>query len=265
MLITSTSNALVKRIRSLRRRRDRAREGAFFVEGIQPVWHALDHGAMVEKLIVAPDVLTSEPARTRVDDARSAGVDVATVSPEVFAALSERDGPSGLGAVIEIRSRALSDLDVSADGIVIALEAVGNPGNLGTILRSADGAGATAVVVVGDAADPYDPGAVKASMGALFTVPVLEVADLGELVAWARSSGLTIVTTSARAPTLYSEAAYRLPALVVLGSEGDGLSTDALSLGDLQVRIDMRGAVSSLNLAVAAGILLYEMRRVTST
>jgi RNA methyltransferase, TrmH family len=265
MLISSASNPLVKRIRALRRRRERARDGAFFADGIQPVWHALDNGAPVETLVVAPDLLTSDAARARVEEARATGITVVTVTAEVYASLSERDGPSGLGAVIATTERSLSDIAVAGDGMVVALESIANPGNLGTIIRTADGAGASAVVLVAESADPYDPAAVKASMGALFTIPVCRAGDLDELTAWARGAGLSIVTTSARAPTPYSEAAYRLPAVVVLGSEGDGLSDDALARGDVQVRIEMRGSVSSLNVAVAAGILLYEVRRLTSS
>lgn len=263
MLITSTSNPLVKRIRALRNKRERKREGAFFVDGIQAVWHALDHNARIETLVVAPDLVTSDAALARVDAARTAGTRVATVSGEVYAALSEREGPSGLGAVVELHEVALADVVVDESSIVVALDEVGNPGNLGTIVRSADGAGASAVIVVGRAADPYDPAAVKASMGALFTVPVCRAESLDELLEWAAGAGLTVVTTSAHAPTDHTDAPYRLPALVVLGSEGDGLSEDALARGDVQVRIDMRGAVSSLNVAVAAGILLYEIRRAT--
>lgn len=264
MLISSTSNPLVKRIRALRLKKQRLRERAFFVDGIQPVWQALDHDAPVETLVVADDLLTSDAARARVEEARSSGIAVASVTAEVYAAISEREGPSGLGAIVTAREPDLEAVDVAPDSLLVALEGIGNPGNLGTIVRTADGAGACAVILVGDAADPYDPAAVKASMGALFAVSILRSGSMDELISWARERELSVITSSARATTRYSEAAYRLPALLVLGSEGEGLSADALALGDVQVRIDMGGSVSSLNVAVAAGILLYEIRRVTA-
>jgi TrmH family RNA methyltransferase len=264
VVISSTANPLVKRIRALRRRKDRERERAFFVDGIQPVWRALDHGASVETLVVAPDLLTSEAARGRVEAARAAGIAVATVTPAVYQAVSERDGPSGLGAIVALPDPSLDQLRITKDSIVAALDEISGPGNLGTIVRTADGAGATAVVVVGDAADPFDPAAVKASMGTIFSVPVVRARSLDDLFAWASDRDLNVVTTSARASTPYFDAGYRLPALLVLGSEREGLSEDALARGDVQVRIDMEGAASSLNVAVAAGILLFELRRATS-
>ena len=263
-LISSVSNPLVKRIRALRRRKERERAGTFFVDGIQPVWQALDRGAPVETLVVAPDLLTSEPARRRIDAARTAGVRVAGVTAAVYRSLSERDGPSGVGALVGLVECSLGDLRAEGDAIVLALDEISNPGNLGTIVRTADGGGASAVVVVGDAADPFDPSAVKASMGTIFSVPVCRARTVEDVFAWAAAESVSVVTTSARAATPYHDAPYRLPALLMLGSEAEGLSEEALARGDLQVRIDMRGVASSLNVAVAAGILLFEMRRVTS-
>jgi TrmH family RNA methyltransferase len=216
-------------------------------------------------LIIAPELLTSDAAKARVDEARAAGVDAVEVTAGVYEALSERDGPSGLGAVVGLADGALADVAVTDDTIVVALDEISNPGNLGTIVRTADGAGASAVVVVGDAADPNDPMAVKASMGTIFAVPVVRSASLDELFGWASERGLQIVTTSARASASYRDAAYRLPALLVLGSEGDGLSAGALQRGDLQVRIEMRGVATSLNVAVAAGVLLFELSRASSS
>ena len=261
--ISSPANPLVKRIRALRRRKERDAQGVFFVDGIQPVWQALDHAAAVETLVVAPDLLTSEDARGRVDAARASGVRVVTVTPSVYETLSEREGPSGLGALVATTNEALADLEVGEEAIVVALDRVSNPGNLGTIVRTADGAGAQAVVLVGTSADPFDPAAVKASMGTIFSVEVCRTESLTELFAWAAARDFSVVTTSARATTSYDEAPYRLPLLLVLGSEGEGLPQDAVERGDLQVRIDMAGVASSLNLAVAAGILLFEVRRAT--
>jgi TrmH family RNA methyltransferase len=184
------------------------------------------------------------------------------VTPEVYGTLSDRDGPSGLGAIVTTAERALDDLPVDHDSIVVGLDQISTPGNLGTIVRTADGAGADAVVVVGDAADPFDPAAVKASMGTIFSVPVCRTVSLDDLFGWAAERGIQVVTTSARAATPYYGAPYRAPALLLLGSEGEGLSKEALARGDLQVRIDMQGAASSLNVAVAAGVMLFEMRRV---
>jgi RNA methyltransferase, TrmH family len=260
-LISSSSNPLVKRVRALARRKERESQNAFFVDGIQLVWQALDAGAPVETLVVARESLKSADALARVERAVAEGVPVAEVSGEVFQSISQRDNPSGLGAIVAITEQRLDDMAIASDSVVVAVEDIGNPGNLGTIVRTADGAGATAVAIVGDATDPHHPAAVKASMGTLFSVPVCRVPDVDALVEWARSNGLSLVTTSARARTSYSEARYDLPALLLLGSEGAGLAPEVVSLGDAQVRIEMSGTATSLNVAVAAGILLYEIRR----
>ena len=180
-LISSAANPVVRRMRLLGDRKHRRREGAFVVEGIQPVWQAVEAGADVEVLVVAPDLLGGSPAAEMVAGQEAAGTRVARVTGELFARLSARDGPSGLAAIVRARVPGLASLPVTPGSVFVALHEVGNPGNLGTIIRTADAAGAAGVVLVGAAADPFDPVAVKASMGALFAVPVARAAGPAEL------------------------------------------------------------------------------------
>ncbi len=260
-LISSAANPLVKRIRALAERKGRRREGAFFVEGLQPVWQAVEAGAVIETFVVAPELLVSERAQRLIAAQEAGGARVARVTRAIFAALSEREGPTGLGAIVRAHTARLDDLVVRHDAPIVALHGIGNPGNLGTIIRTADAAGAGGVVLLGETTDPFAPAAVKASMGALFAVPIAHVADPDEFFAWARAQGVAIVTTSARAAAVHWEARYPRPLALLLGSEGEGLPADLLARGDLQVRIPMDGTARSLNLAVAAGVLLYEVRR----
>jgi len=257
-LISSAANPVVKRMRLLGDRKHRRREGAFVVEGIQPVWQAVEAGADVEVLVVAPDLLGSRTAGM-IAAQEAAGVRVARLTGELFARISARDGPSGLAAIVRGRIPGLASLPVTPESVFVALHEIGNPGNLGTIIRTADAAGGSGVVLIGAAADPFDPAAVKASMGALFAVPVARAADPAEFLAWA--AGLTVITTSAKARTSFWEAGYARPLALLLGAEGAGLPDDVLAGGDLQVRIPMTGTAESLNLAVAAGLLLYQARR----
>lgn len=259
--ISSASNPLVKRVRRLGERKHRRQEGAFFVEGIQPVWQAVEAGATIETFVVAPDLLTSEPARRMLAEQVTRGTRCASVTRPIFEALSEREHPSGLAAIVRIRPARLDDLTITATTFFVALHQVGNPGNLGTIVRTADAAGAAGAIVLGDATDPFHPTAVKASMGALFALPVVTVANPKDFFAWAAVRGVHVVTTSARAPHEHWSAHYPLPVALLLGSEGEGLPPDLLARGELAVRIPMTGTAHSLNLAVAAGILLYEVRR----
>jgi TrmH family RNA methyltransferase len=260
-LISSAANPVVKRMRLLGDRKHRRREGAFVVEGIQPVWQAVEAGADVEVLVVAPALLGRSPAAEMVAGQEAAGTRVARVTRDLFARLSARDGPSGLAAIVRARVPGLASLPVTPDSVFVALFGVGNPGNLGTIIRTADAAGAAGVVLIGAAADPFDPVAVKASMGALFAVPVAGAADPAAFFAWADGAGVSVVTTSAKARTSFWEAAYPRPGALLLGAEGAGLPETVLAAGDVQARIPMAGTAESLNLAVAAALLLYQARK----
>lgn len=252
--ISSPSNALLKRIRKLRQRKHRASECAVFVEGIAPVWQAIESGAEIETLLVAPDLLTSEKARALVGDTT---VPVASLTPEAFGSIAEREHPSGLGAIVRTPSWRLDSLDLRGDALVVALDEVGNPGNLGTVVRTADAAGADALVVTGSASDPWHPSAVKASMGTVFSTRVV-AAELDESLTWARAENLGVVATSARGTTDHWTASYPERCLLLFGSEATGLSDETLAAADQIVRIPQQGAASSLNLAVAAGIVIYE-------
>ncbi|MGO9082692.1 MAG: TrmH family RNA methyltransferase [Streptosporangiaceae bacterium] len=261
--ITSAANPLVKRIRLLGDRRHRRRVGAFVVQGGQPVWQAVEAGADIETLIVAPDLL-SGPAARRVADAQQQGIPVARLSAALFRRLADRDGPAGIAAIVRGRPGPLSGLAVPPRGMFAVLHQVGNPGNLGTIIRTASAAGAAGVIVVGQATDPYDPAAVKASMGALFSVPVAHAATAGEFFDWAAGHGIGVSVTSARGRTALWDWQPAAPGAVLLGSEGAGLPDDVLARGEDHVRIPMTGTAESLNLAVAAGLLLYEAWRARS-
>jgi len=264
-LITSGGNPVVKRVRLLADRKHRRREGTFVVEGTQPVWQAVEAGADIEILLVAPGLLGRSAAARRltamIAGQEERGVRVARLSDEVFTRISGREGPSGLAAIVRRRLAGLAGLAAGPAAVFVALHSIGNPGNLGTIIRTANAAGAAGVVLVGQTTDPFDPAAVKASMGALFTLPVAHAATPAEFFGWAAAAGVTVVTTSARAGQIFWDASYPRPLALLLGAEGAGLPSEVLARGDRQVQIPMSGTAESLNLAVAAGLLLYEVNR----
>jgi RNA methyltransferase, TrmH family len=264
-LISSAANPLVKRVRALGDRKHRRHEGAFVVQGIQPVWQAVEAGSDIETLIVAPGLLRAGAALDMVAAQEAAGVGVARLTDEMFGRIADREGPTGLAAIVRAAPAVLDSLTVPTAGLFVSLHSPANPGNVGTIIRTASAVAAAGVILVGPSADPYDPAAVKASMGALFTVPVVTARSTGEFLAWAAARGVSVAATSARATTSCWDAQWRLPLALLLGSEGAGLPDDLLTAADLQVSIPMTGTAESLNLAVAAGVLLYEVRRRTWT
>jgi TrmH family RNA methyltransferase len=258
-LISSASNPLVKRIRALADRRTRRREGAFVVEGVAPVWQAVDAGVEIEVLVVCDELLERSPARTMVAAQESAGVAVARLSLDLFTRISDRDGPSGLAAILRAPDDSVEALGVATDSFFVAADEMSNPGNLGTVIRTAEGLGAAGVLLVGDGADPLSPQAVKASMGSLFHLPVVHLPDLDSLFDWARASGVRTVTTSATATTRLRDADLSRPLVLLLGAERTGLPQAALERSDVAVTIEMSGHATSFNVAVAAGILMYEV------
>lgn len=263
-MIRSRRNPLIKRIRKLQQKKYRQREGAFFIEGIRIVLTALEQEAPVETIVFAPELLTSDIALAAVDKQRTQGREVVPVTADVFQTISDRDNALGLGAVVSASFPTLDTLVVQHDAIYVALEDVSDPGNLGTIVRTVDAAGAAGILIVGQSTDPLHPTAIRASMGAIFRVPVVDVEDVTQLTTWARKEGLQTVATSAHASQTFWDAPYRPPLLLLFGSEGEGLAGDVLAQADLAVAIPMYGISSSLNLAIAAGLLLYEVRRTTA-
>jgi TrmH family RNA methyltransferase len=254
MIISSRSNPMIKEIRSLRERKQRERSGLFFVEGIRIVAEAAQVGAAIERLIVAPTLLTSRFAQEIVAAQREAGVPCLEVTAEVFASLSVKDSPQGLGAVVQERWTRLDE----AAPWWIALSGVQDPGNLGTILRTGDAVGTAGVLLIGQTADPFDPEAVRASMGAIFSQRVVRT-TLQELAAWKAAHQFTLVGTSDAAATDYQGVTYPARLILFMGSEQHGLSAEEQALCDVMVRIPMVGRSDSLNLAVATGITLYEI------
>ncbi|MDA0302579.1 MAG: RNA methyltransferase [Chloroflexi bacterium] len=258
VLITSTANARVKLIRALRARRERDRSGLAWVEGIRPTVEALQLNAPVDTLVVAPDLLNSDFARDAVDAARANGLDIMEVTSAVFRSLSDRDGPQGLGAIIRQQWLSLPDVRMAEGDRWVALASVADPGNLGTILRTCDGAGADGVILLDASTDPYDPAAMRASMGAVFSRRLVR-ASFEAFAEWARTQHAIVVGASDRAPETYREADYGARTVLLMGSEREGLTTEQQTLCDRMVSIPMRGRADSLNLAVATAILLYEV------
>lgn len=257
-MITSSANPTIRQIRALRQRKERERDGLFFIEGVRLVGEAIQLGATVEALVVAPELLSSPFAQDLVRQQASAHTRIVEVSAEVFVGLSQKDGPQGLAAVAHQRWCDLPDVCLGPPPGWVALVEPADPGNLGTILRTVDAVGASGVLLLGNATDPYDPAALRASMGAIFAVQLAR-ASFDAFAVWKRETGTYVVGTSDKAPTDYQAVIYTQPMMLLMGGERQGLSPTHQDICDLMVRLPMRGRSDSLNLAVATGVLLYEL------
>jgi TrmH family RNA methyltransferase len=258
MMITSSANPTIRQIRGLRQRKEREASGLFFIEGIRLVGEAVQLGAAIEALLVAPELLTSPFAHDIVDRQRAGGARIIEMGAAVFADLSQKDGPQGLAAVVRQRWIDLAEVRLGAPPGWVALVEPADPGNLGTILRTADAVGAAGVILLGSATDPYDPAALRASMGAIFAMQLARASFEG-FAAWKRASGAFLIGAADSAPTDYQSSTYPQPLVLLMGSERQGLSAEQQGLCDLMVSLPMRGRSDSLNLAVATGVLLYEL------
>jgi TrmH family RNA methyltransferase len=257
-MITSTANPAIKFIRKLSDRKERQQSGLFFVEGLRIVGEAVQKHWNVDTLVVAPELLSSLFGQQLVTDVTSAGGNVLEVSADVFRSLSVKDGPQGIAAVVRQRWSNLEDVHPTAGDTWIALDSVQDPGNLGTILRTSDAAGCRGVILLDQSTDPFDPAAIRASMGAVFDQPLVKT-SLPVFASWKKHVGTVVVGTSDKAQQDYHQFSYPEGLVVLMGSERLGLQEHHYALCDEVVSIPMRGESDSLNLAVATALVVYEI------
>ena len=257
-MITSTSNPTIKQIRRLRDKKERLHTGLFFIEGLRIVIEALQQGAEVESLVVAPDLLTSEFGWQKVEEENRRGIQVIQVGQAVFTSLASKENPQGIAAVVRQQWQEVGSLRLERQELWVALDSVADPGNLGTILRTNDAVGGKGVILLDNSTDPYDLTTIRASMGAIFS-QVLVKTTFEQFLQWKQDHNYPLVGTSDGASTDYCQANYPLPMILLMGSERTGLSDEHMRECDQMVSIPMVGRSDSLNLAVAAGVMLYEI------
>ncbi|CAN5328051.1 RNA methyltransferase [soil metagenome] len=254
-VVTSSDNAAVKAARKLARPHVLARGDAFLVEGPGPVREA---AGRLRTLFATPDALARE--RDTAERARVAGAEVVAVSERVLATLATTGTPQGLVGVATLPVAAL-DAALGAGTLVVVLAGVGDPGNAGTVVRSADAAGASAVAVTAGSVDVRNPKAVRASAGSLFHLPVVEEREWHAVAAACRAAGLQLVAADAAGDVLHTEVDLTVPTALVFGNEARGLDRKVAADCDVMARVPILGRAESLNLAATVAILAYEAAR----
>lgn len=258
--ITSTHNPHVKDAARLRERRQREKQGRILIEGAREVARAAAGGVEFIEAFVCEALATSPDARTAVDRLVTCGTRLLAVTPQVFAKLAFGDRAEGIIAVARTPRHALADLRLPEPPLVAVVEDIEKPGNLGAIMRTADAAGVSAVIAVGQGTDLYNPNVIRASLGTVFTLPVC-AAKTDETLRFLRQRPFKIYAAQVDATALYAEVDFRGPAAIVLGSETTGLSSIWQAGDVIPVRLPMRGAADSLNVSAAAAALFYEALR----
>lgn len=258
--LASPSNPRIRSVARLRDRRERESSGLTLVDGAREVRRALDAGVEVVEAFVCEPLLAGEDARAALDALGASSIPVTTTSEAAFAKLAFGDRAEGLIAVIRAPSLQLADLRLPDDPLVVVVEGVEKPGNVGAVLRSADGAGADALIAASPRTDLANPNVIRASAGTIFSVPLAAAAS-DDVLAWLRERRIRVVAARVDAERLYTDADLTGSLAIALGSETDGLTATWLADDVEALRLPMHGVADSLNVSVSAAILLYEARR----
>ena len=253
-IITSAQNPKIKRLLALQQKSSERREsGLFVVEGRRELEHCIEAGYEIDTLFVCPSINNTPldiPEGTKIFD----------VSTEVYEKIAYRSGTEGLIAEVRTKSLRLEDLQLGDNPLIVVLESVEKPGNLGAVLRSADASGADAVIVCDPWTDLYNPNLIRSSIGAIFTVPCVACSS-EECIAFLKAHGIKVFTAQLQDSELYYDTDFRGGSAIVMGTESTGLTDIWRQAADAHIRIPMLGRLDSLNVSVSAAILLFEAVR----
>jgi TrmH family RNA methyltransferase len=259
--LSSVSNPIVKDIRALGAKKGRDETGLFIAEGLKLVLDAIEAGWEMKTLVVAKSQLHNPLLEKAAARAVALGADLVEASEKVLGAITRRDNPQSAIGVFKQRTVALDKLDFGRDGVVVALDRVRDPGNLGTILRTIDAVGAKGVVLVGDCVDPFSLETVRATMGSIFAVPIARASE-GQFLGWRTRFKGVVAGTHMSGTVDYRTPDYAArPLILLMGNEQAGLSEPLAKACDQLLRIPQAGKADSLNLAIATGVMLFEARR----
>lgn len=251
-LITSLGNPLIKQARSLRQKKARRESGLFLVEGIHHIGEVIEAGWDVESVLYSPDTLTSSFAHELIARLNFAPQ---PVTPQVMDSLADKENPQGILAIVRQKQAMIEDL--KQVNRAVALVSPQDPGNVGTILRTMDAVGADVLFLLDGGVELFHPSVVRSSMGTMFWKPIV-LTSFDQFVTWAHTGNYQLIGTSAHGEVDYHILVPHIPWILVLGNEQKGLSPEQMKACDVTVSLPMQGRVSSLNLSVAAGVLLYQ-------
>jgi TrmH family RNA methyltransferase len=261
-IVTSAANATIKLVRALEDKKHRRETGLYVAEGLRTALTAAEQGVWPETLIFSADLKDHPKLRDYVGHCLGRGIECIEASRQAMEKIARRDNPQGVVGIYRIAWAELNDFAAKPDACLIALQMIRDPGNLGTIMRTADAVGAEGIVLIDECCDPFSIEAVRASMGSIFAVKLAR-ARFSDFDAWRKPKGGMLVGTSLRASEDYRKIDYRGPVFLLMGNEQAGLPAEYEDACDARVRIPMRGSADSLNVAVATAIVLYEINRKT--
>jgi RNA methyltransferase, TrmH family len=254
--ITSTQNPKVKSLLSLEKPRERRKQGLFIIEGLKEIRMALDAGYKIGNLFFCDDLIS-------VDELSSLGTEdklMIPVAKDVFDKIAVRENSGGVLAVAEQKAHSLKQIQLSANPLLLVLESVEKPGNLGAILRTADAAGIDAVIICDPQTDFYNPNAIRSSIGCVFTTQIAS-ATSEETIEWLNKNSISIYCTYLQAAQSYHLTDFTMPSAIVMGTESTGLSDLWVKKSTKNIIIPMQGMIDSMNVSTAAAVVVFEAKR----
>jgi TrmH family RNA methyltransferase len=260
LLITSLQNPRVKLAHKLMEKRGRDKLDHFLIEGYRELLRASESGLVLEELFICPELFLGSNEEKLIATFSASGAEIIETNDKVFRALSYRDRPDGLIGIAKRPNWDLTSLAPSKNPFYIVAEAIEKPGNLGSILRSSDGAGVDGLIVCDECTDIFNPNVIRSSVGTLFTVPTV-TASTQNTLAWLREKGVAIVAATPEAKVEFTKVDMKQPLAIVVGTEQYGLSQEWKEAATVKVSIPMLGKADSLNVATATTLLLYEVCR----
>lgn len=258
-ILTSAQNPKIKHLLQLQQKSsERRKSGLFVVEGQREVMHCLSVGYEADTVFLCPQIAPADA----IDQLMAAAPQcrLVGVSPDLYAKIAYRGSTEGMVAEMKTRSLTLTDLQLPESPLIVVLESVEKPGNLGAILRSADASGVDAVVVCDPLTDLFNPNLIRSSIGGIFTVPTVACTS-EECIGFLKSHGIQILTAQLQDSNLYYDTDMRRPTAIVMGTESTGLTQQWRAAADAHIRIPMLGRLDSLNVSVSAAILMFEAVR----
>lgn len=258
--ITSLHNPKLKAAANLRDRRDRAREQRFLIDGRREISRALAGGVVIAEAFVKEMAEPADDLAALVAQLRQSGASILLTAPTAFEKISFGQRDEGIVAVAQSPQMSLASLRLPENPLVVVLEGLEKPGNVGAVLRTADAAGVSAVIVAEGGTDLYNPNTIRASLGAIFTVPVCAASSI-ETLAWLQTERLAIFAALVEGAVDYASASFRSSSAIILGSEAAGLSAVWRGPEVTAISLPMRGVVDSLNVSATAAVLMYEAAR----
>lgn len=257
--ITSSSNKLIKSIKLLHNKKDRWSERCFFIEGTRSVEQCIKSNSPIKYIVYSPELLGEDGERL-LFEIESRSYELYKISKDLFKSISDTDNPQGILAVVEFEEYGLKDT-LKENNFFVVLDRVQDPGNMGTIIRTADAFGANAVIVTNGCVDVYNPKTIRSTMGSIFQIPIVHIGDIEEVVKELKDEKVNIVSTSLNTNKYSYDIDFKSDCALIIGNEANGISDEVLGLSDQLVKIPMVGKAESLNAGVASAVLMYEVLR----